>query len=74
MPIKSYIVYPQVGYRDQLANELSGLGCDVIASNNRDVLILVTETKGQADEEAFINKLNGIESLDHYSLVSAFND
>ncbi|MDN5202305.1 hypothetical protein QQ008_13045 [Fulvivirgaceae bacterium BMA10] len=75
MPIKSYIAFPAKGQRSVLSKELNKLPwCEAIPAENKDVLVLVTDTKDQKEEDLFQEKLNKIKSLDHLTLVSGFND
>mgnify|MGYP001821083377 CR=1 FL=1 len=67
MPICSYLVIPGEGARPEVLKELEGVpGCDVIPAENRDVLMLVTETTDPVDEDrlrAEIYAIDGIEAL-----------
>lgn len=52
MPICSYIVYPQAGQCVPLTTRLNALtGCDATAAENRELIVLVTETNSQAEEK-----------------------
>lgn len=52
MPILSYLVLPVPGAADQVARQLMAIpGCEVVRAENRDLLILVTETAGDAEEQ-----------------------
>lgn len=65
--ICSYVVIPVEGAAAALAAQLEQLpGCDVIRAQNRDVLILVTDTPGLAEETSLrrsIEALPGIRAL-----------
>lgn len=67
MPILSYLVIPAAGAAGQVARRLEALpGCEVLRAGNRDLLILVTETAGPAEEEmlrASLDRVDGISSL-----------
>lgn len=67
MPICSYLVVPEPGAKACLRERLAGLdGCEVVEAENRDVLILVTETPGLEEEESLrseVEALDGIEAL-----------
>lgn len=74
MPIKSYLVFPHSGQKEQLAQALEHHACSVIPAENKDLLIMVTDTQSEQDEEGLMQQLKEIKSLDHYTLVSGFND
>lgn len=67
MPVCSYLVIPEPGAGDVLANRLAALsGCDVVRAENRDVLLLVTDTPDpEADRELrdTVERLPGIHAL-----------
>ena len=67
MPICSYVVIPERGRGGELAKRLARLpGCQVTASSNRELLLLVTDT-GHAEEEAALrealSRLEGVEQV-----------
>lgn len=73
MSVKSYLVFPHKGRLRELSEDLSKLPwCQTIPSENREVIVLVTDTKNEKDEEDCINHVNAIESLEHMTLVSGF--
>jgi nitrate reductase NapAB chaperone NapD len=75
MPIKSYLAHPFKGGKNQLMKELSEIkGCEVIPSENMNVLILITDTKTKKQEQFIENQLDGIGSLQSLAMVSGFND
>ena len=65
--ISSYLVITEVGALARVAERLGALdGCDVVSAENRDVLILVTDTRGLEEEGALRRKveaLDGIQAL-----------
>lgn len=67
MPICSYLVIPEEGATLGVRDRLAGMPeCDVVAAENRDVLILVTDTEGLQREEALrstIEAMEGIQAL-----------
>ena len=67
MPICSYLVIPEDGALARVTDRLGALpGCDVVSAENRDVLILVTDTPGLEEEAALRRKveaLDGIQAL-----------
>ncbi|REH43365.1 hypothetical protein C7448_1147 [Tenacibaculum gallaicum] len=74
MPIKSYLAHPHDGKKDELIKALSTLNeCEVIPAENKDVLVVVTETETKIEEENLKQKLETISSLKLLSMVSGFN-
>ena len=67
MPICSYLVIAEDGASSRVAERLTALpGCDVVSAENRDVLILVTDTPGLEEEGALrreVEALDGIQAL-----------
>ena len=67
MPICSYLVIPEHGASQRVAGRLAALpGCDVVPAENRDVLVLVTDTPGFEEESALrreVEALDGIQAL-----------
>lgn len=73
MPIKSYLAHPHKGKKDYLIKALSKIdACEVLPANNKDVLILVTETNNNKEEEILKEKLETIPSLKLLAMVSGF--
>mgnify|MGYP000111587713 CR=1 FL=1 len=74
MPIKSYLAHPHENQKETLVAELSSLdNCEVIPAENKDVLILVTETKDKTEEANLKDQLDTIKSLKLLAMVSGFN-
>ena len=64
MPICSYLVIPEDGAVAGVAERLTALpGCDVVSAENRDVLILVTETPDLAEESALRHRVEALEGI-----------
>jgi nitrate reductase NapAB chaperone NapD len=75
MPIKSYIVTPLDGQlRNLESHVLTIAGCEVIHAGNRDVLIVITDTKDDATDEQVHQQLLSLPSLEHITLVSGFSE
>ncbi len=73
MPICSYLAVPLAGEADGLSARLGALpGCEVIRATNRDVMVLLTETSGRAEEEALRSRLEATEGL--AALVLTFGE
>ncbi|TYA78505.1 hypothetical protein [Seonamhaeicola marinus] len=74
MPIKSYLAYPQDNQKEDLINAVSQIpSCEVIPSENQDLLIVVTEANNTIEDEQIKEKIEAIESLKLLSLVSGFD-
>lgn len=74
MPIISYLAHPHVGRKEELIKALSSMQeCEVIPAENKDVLVLVTETETKADEDKLKQKLETIDSLKLLAMVSGYN-
>jgi nitrate reductase NapAB chaperone NapD len=67
MPICSYVVIPERGAADSVEGALLAIpGCDVARAQNRDVLLLVTDTPSLEEEatlRASIETMRGIQAL-----------
>ena len=67
MPICSYIVYPKEGKVKDLKKQLASLpGCQVLPAENRDVIILITDTRSLTDEihlQTSLKRIKEIQSL-----------
>jgi nitrate reductase NapAB chaperone NapD len=73
MAIKSFIVYPQAGKKSDVANFLSNLpGCEVIPSENTEVLILITDTQNEAEDKKLEEQFGQMEYIQSLTLVSGF--
>jgi len=74
MPIKSYLAHPHYGKKMELFHTLSSIDqCEVIPAENKDLLILVTETNSSKEEDSLQGKLNAIDSIKLLAMVSGFN-
>lgn len=73
MPIKSYLVFPQAGRGSQLLETLSYMdSCSVIPAENKEVLVLVTDTQSDSEDELLLHKLQSQKDLHHLTFVSGF--
>ena len=73
MPICSYVVFPEPGRRDEVADRLEAVpGCSVEPASNRDLMLLVTETDGPADERRLLARLDGLDAIQ--CMVMAFGE
>ena len=58
MSIKSYLAHPFKGEKNQLMKELLEIkGCEVIPSENKNVLILITDTQTKKQEQFIESQL-----------------
>ena len=74
MPIKSYLAHPEEGQKEALIQALSKIDhCDVIPSENKDLLIVVTDTENKTDDEKVKESIESIKSLKLLAMVSGFN-
>ncbi|WP_109300958.1 hypothetical protein [Aquimarina sp. AU474] len=74
MPIKSYLAHPHEDKKEDLIEALSTIEqCEIMAAQNKDVLILITETENKAEEAILKEKLDAIKSLKLLAMVSGFN-
>ncbi|WP_109436611.1 MULTISPECIES: hypothetical protein [Aquimarina] len=74
MPIKSYLAHPHQGKKDELITALSTLEkCEVLPAENKDILVLVTDTADEYEEDILTKKLETISSLKLLAMVSGFN-
>jgi nitrate reductase NapAB chaperone NapD len=70
MPVLSYIAFPVNGKKTELFNTLSALEfCEVIPSDNKDVLVLVTDTPDEEHEKKLQERLKKINHLQSLSMT-----
>ncbi len=70
MPIMSYLAYASHGKSKELADHLRAIpGCEVTHSENKNVLILVTDTQNDTEEQCLQEKLKTVESLDWLAMT-----
>ena len=75
MPVLSYLAYPEPGKKSSLLEKLTAFPeCEVIPAENRDLLILVTDTSGPEAEENLQRNLGGLKELHALAMVSGFED
>ena len=64
MPICSYLVIPEEGGAESVHDRLAAVpGCDVARAENRDVLILVTDTPGLEEEDDLRTRLEAMDGI-----------
>lgn len=70
MPILSYLVLPQPGAMDQLCNDLTAMDyCEIIPSDNEEVVVLVTDTPDEKTEKVLQKSLKKLHSLQSLSMT-----
>lgn len=75
MPIFGYLAIPVKGATDTLLHELQSLPfCEVIPAENRDILVLVTDTPDEDTEKELQNTLKGLSSLQSLSMTFGHSD
>jgi len=75
MPVKSYLVFPNEGKKDNLVDQLRQFDwCEVMPAENKDLLVLVTDTSDENEEEKCLSQLNELNTIKHYTLVSGFEE
>jgi len=74
MPIKSYLAYPQNGQKEALVKALAGFPeCEVLPAENKDVVIVVTDTDTQQQDKRVQDELMQLPNLAHLGLVAVYN-
>ncbi|MBU3821647.1 chaperone NapD [Flavobacteriaceae bacterium XHP0103] len=74
MPIKSYLAHPHSGRKESLAKALNTLSnCEVIPAENENLLIVVTETDNQEQEDKLKQTIESLEDLKLMAMVSGFD-
>lgn len=74
MPVFSYIAQPVQGAKSKLLNILSTLDyCEVIPSQNQEILVLVTDTPDEENELNLQKKLKNLECLQSLSMTFGHN-
>ncbi|GAA3556127.1 hypothetical protein [Snuella lapsa] len=74
MPIKSYLAHPHTGKKNTLITALSTIAnCEVIPAENKDLLIVVTDTNSKVEDENLKETIEAIESLKLLVMVSGFD-
>lgn len=74
MPIKSYLVHPMDGQKEQLIQKLEKIPfCELNPSTNEDIIVLVTDTSSIAEEKELEKKFEAISEIKNMALVSGFD-
>ena len=74
MAIASYLAYCQPGAKESLRRDLvQRPGCEVLASDNEDVLVLVTETAGRGELDTFEDSVSRSPHIRLLAMVAGFD-
>lgn len=74
MPIKSYLAHPHQGKKEELQKALAIIsGCEIIPAENKNVLIVVTDTIDDDTDKNLKESIENLPSLKLLALVSGFN-
>lgn len=75
MPIKSYLVYTEPHEKEEVSYKIAEIkGCEVIPSENKDLIVLVTETENKATDELLLSTIENMKGIAHIAMVSGFNE
>jgi len=70
MPIFSFLAYPEKNMKEQLIKELSLMEyCEVKPSENKDVLILLTDTPDEETNKRLMDAIKALKSLQALSMT-----
>jgi len=74
MPVKSYLVFPEKGEMESLTEKLGHYhNCEVLPADNRDVIVLVTDSASETEDEQFLETLKRDSAIQHISLIAGFS-
>jgi len=75
MTIQSYLVYPEPGRTAELSAALAEIpGCEVLASENRDLLVLVTEAPDEIAQKHLDAQLEELEGAACLAMVGGWTE
>ena len=75
MPVFSYLALPEQGAINELLSELQSMDhCEATPSDNKEVIILVTDTPDEPAEKELQRKLKKIKSLQSLSMTFGHMD
>ena len=73
MPVCGYVVVPGPGEADSAARAVSRMeGCEVVVAENREVLLLVTDTASEAEDRALRRQLETVPGI--HALFMTFGE
>lgn len=74
MAIISYLAHPYEGKKEELIKALREINqCDVIPAENKDILVVVTDTDNKINDEKVKKQIEAVASLKLLAMVSGFN-
>ncbi|MGB3209779.1 MAG: hypothetical protein WBB19_03645 [Desulforhopalus sp.] len=75
MPIFSYLAIPQNGAKEKLCADLAALAhCRIIPADNREVIVLITDTPDETTEELLQESLKNLQSLQSLNLAFGYDE
>jgi hypothetical protein len=75
VPIKSYIAWPLPGKAAELQSQLLQIpGCQVLPAENRELLLLITDTPSEPAEKLLAAQLEAITDIQCLSLVAGISE
>ena len=75
MPIFSFLAYPEKNMKEQLIKDLSAMDhCEVKPSQNKEVLILLTDTPDEETNKRLIDTIKALKSLQALSMTFGHTD
>lgn len=75
MPVFSYLAYPVSGSKEQLIKDLAALDfCEVTPAENKEVMILVTDTPDEETEKKLQEQLKALKSLESLGMTFGHTD
>lgn len=75
MPVFSYIAYPVNGAKTKLLKDLKAMDyCEVEPADNKDILILITDTPDEKQEKILQQKLKNLKSLQSLGMTFGHTD
>ena len=75
MPVMSYLAYSAEGQKTTLVAALQALPhCEVLPADNRDVVVLITDTMDKEEERILQEQLRDVASLQCLTLVSGYDE
>jgi nitrate reductase NapAB chaperone NapD len=73
MPVKSYLAYSAPDQAPQLAKTIAAIpGCLAVPAENRDAVVVITDTPSEDRERQLAEQLQELPGLDALTLVAAF--
>jgi len=75
VPVFSYLAYPEKGAKEELLKDLSALDyCETTPAENKEILILVTDTPDEEREKELQKKLRELKSLQSLGMTFGHTD